>query len=71
MPDDDFALGARFKLVSGCVMALTLISLGVSIALAVFVQNQSHEVKQLIETCSTTFKLGFGAVVGLVGGKAL
>ena len=31
----------------------------------------SAEAKRLGETCSTTYKLGFGAIVGLIGGKAL
>ena len=70
-PDDPLVLGPRFKIVFGCVMALTLISLTASICLAIFVTNQSPEVKGLIETCSTTDKLGFGAIVGLIGGKAL
>lgn len=64
-------LSPAFKWVFVGVMLLTLISLGTSISLAVFVKNPSPEIKGLIETCSTTFKLGFGAVVGLIGGKTL
>lgn len=52
------------------VSGLTVLSLAVSVYLAV-VPQQSEEVKRLIETCSTTWKLGFGALVGLIGGKAL
>src|SRR5262249_12386729 len=59
-----------FKRVFNAVLILTILSLLVSIAL-LFVPNQSEEVKRLVETTSTTFKLGFGAVVGLIGGKAL
>jgi len=29
------------------------------------------EAKALFEACLTTFKLGFGAIIGLLGGKAL
>jgi hypothetical protein len=52
------------------VLLLTLVSLGVSVYLAIR-PDPSEEVKRLIETCSTTWKLGFGAIVGLIGGKAL
>ena len=60
-----------FKLVFASVLGLTVVSLLTVILLAVFVQNPSDQVKAVIETCSTTFKMGFGAIVGLIGGKAL
>ena len=51
-------------------LALTLISLVVCIWLAVWgpanVQTQS-----LFETCSTTWKMGFGAIIGLIASRHL
>jgi hypothetical protein len=63
-------LTPRFKLVFVSLRCLTLVSLGVSVAL-VFSPNPSDDTRRLVETCSTTFKMGFGAVVGLLGGKTL
>ncbi len=63
-------LTPAFLLVFATVVLLTLVSLGVSVYLALR-PDPSEEVKRLIETCSTTWKLGFGAIVGLIGGKAL
>ena len=60
-----------FKLVFISVLSLTILSFTAGICLALFVSNPSTEIKGWIETCSTTFKLGFGAIVGLIGGKAL
>ena len=64
-------LTPAFKLVFLSVLGLTLLCMVVMIWLAVRVQNPSQDVGRLIETCSTAFKLGFGAIVGLIGGKAL
>jgi hypothetical protein len=63
-------LTPAFKLVISIVTSLTILSLGVSISLALY-RQKSDQINALIETCSTTYKLGFGALVGLIGGKAL
>jgi len=60
-----------FKMIFLSVLSLTILSFVATIALAVFVNNPSTAVQGAIETCSTTFKMGFGAIVGLIGGKAL
>lgn len=49
---------------------LTVLSLGVSVYL-VGVQPATEETKSLLATCSTTWKMGFGVIVGLIGGKTL
>ncbi len=64
-------LSPGFKLVFLSVLTLPLLSLAVVIFLAISQHDPSEQVKGLIETCSTTFKMGFGAIVGLIGGKAL
>ena len=51
------------------VVAITLLSL-VFNAILVFTRIDDDLAWTFVETCSTTFKLGFGAIVGLVGGKA-
>jgi hypothetical protein len=51
-------------------VGLTLVSYVGSILLAVL-PTQTEEIKRLIETGSTTYKMGFGAIIGLLGGKVL
>jgi len=58
-----------FKLIFFSVMTLTVLSLAVTVCLLFSFPNPSEEAKRLIETCSTTWKLGFGAILGLIGGK--
>jgi hypothetical protein len=60
----------QFKLTFASVLFLTVLSLGISLAL-VYHPAQSEEGKRLFETCSTTWKMGFGAIVGLIGGKTM
>lgn len=63
-------LTPAFKLVFLSVIALTVLSLvGCFVLVLSLKEPLSDGVKGLIETCSTTWKLGFGAVVGLIGGK--
>ncbi len=52
-------------------MLLTSLSLLVSVLLAVAYPDPHDEIRRIIETCSTTWKLGFGAIVGLIGGRAV
>jgi hypothetical protein len=47
-------------------MVLALI---LTVLLAAF-GGDSEQVKVAAETCSTTYKMGFGAIVGLIGGRA-
>ncbi len=63
------AFSPSFKLAFFTVLGLTILSLLVSVLL-VLQDRQSTEAKQLIDSCSTTWKMGFGAIVGLIGGKA-
>lgn len=63
-------LAPEFKLIFLTVVALTVISLGVAIGLAM-IENPSAGAKRLSETVSTTYKMGFGAIIGLIGGKSL
>jgi hypothetical protein len=70
IPVATLTLSPIFKKIFNSVLVLTILSLVVSLALVIF-PTQTDDVKRLIETCSTTFKMGFGAVVGLIGGKAL
>ena len=37
----------------------------------VAMQTETDVERNLFETCSTTWKMGFGAIVGLIGGRRL
>ncbi len=76
IPSDKPLVSPGFKLILGTVAGLTVLSLVVSIGLGIFISRQPKrtdltDLKNLVETCSTTFKMGFGAIVGLIGGKAI
>lgn len=58
-----------FRLVFTTVVVLSLISLALAIYFATRT-NLSAAQQQMLDTCSTCWKLGFGAIVGMIGGKA-
>jgi hypothetical protein len=68
-------LTPTFKLVFLGLLALTVLSLLVACPIALLLSQQVHrenvQLKLIFDTCITTFKLGFGAILGLMGGKAL
>jgi hypothetical protein len=64
-------IGPQFKLVFLTVLSITVLSLFISVFLVIFYSDPLSPSKQsLIETCSTIWKMGFGCIVGLIGGKS-
>lgn len=63
------ALNPTFRLTFLCVVVLTALSLLASLAVPLLPQTDST--KQILEACLSTWKMGFGAVLGLLGGKTL
>ncbi|MCX4557458.1 hypothetical protein OHA02_14735 [Streptomyces phaeochromogenes] len=68
VPEDKSDLTPRFKLIFSTVAALTVLALILNVLLAAF-GGDSEQVKAAAEACSTTCMMGFGAIVGLIGGK--
>lgn len=68
--DKTVVIAPAFKLVLWVVVGLSLLSYGASICLALFAPP-TDQTKNLIEAGSTIYKMGCGAVIGLIGGKAL
>lgn len=72
MPDDAkprLPVLTDFKLILSAVLTLTLVTLGVDVLLT-YVPARGNDPKSLADSCSTAFKLGMGAVFGLLGGRA-
>ena len=59
-------LTPRFKLIYSTVVILTLLALALNVLLAI-VGDDSDQIKNVTEACSTTYKMGFGAIVALMG----
>ncbi|MGE9696045.1 hypothetical protein ACQKFA_20040 [Streptomyces sp. CH6] len=61
----------HFRLVFFGVLAITLLTLTASLYIGIFVAKPTEAAKSVMETCSNLSQLGFGAMVGLLGGKAV
>ncbi|GIJ50031.1 hypothetical protein Val02_69170 [Virgisporangium aliadipatigenens] len=66
----DASVSPRFKLIFSTVVGLTVVSLILNVVLALF-GGESAQVQAASEACSTAFKMGFGAIVGLIGGRSM
>jgi hypothetical protein len=51
------------------MVAMTVLALALAVLLSLFCSD-TDQVRAVAETCSTTYKMGFGAIVGLIGGRA-
>ncbi|WP_433890372.1 hypothetical protein [Streptomyces sp. CA-111067] len=68
-PENNSDLSPRFKLIFSTVAALTVLALISNVVLAAF-GGDSEQVSAAAEACSRTYMMGFGAIVGLISGKA-
>lgn len=61
-----------YKTIFWVIVCLSLFALVVNIYLATRpVIEQTEALKRVVDTCDTTWKMGFGAILGLLGGKRL
>ena len=68
-------LSPRFNSVFLSVLGITILSLLIGCSLVGLTVRTGREMTPqenvLFDLCTSTFKLGFGAIIGLFGGKAL
>ena len=58
-----------FKLVFVVIVGLTVLALAANVCMALMVEGPNQQTIDVMNTCSTFAKTGFGAIVGLIGGK--
>ena len=61
---------SRFRLVFISVLVLTVCLLLVDMLLVLTVHNPSAQAQNFMDLCSRLATIGFGAIIGLLGGKA-
>ena len=69
-PVAGLTLTPAFKLIFISVLVISLLSLGMSFYFALL-EKPTALGNTLFDTCSTIAKMGFGAIIGLIGGKAV
>jgi len=68
--EDGDASAGLFRLVFAVTVALSTLCLSLNVVLALAVSDPPAQVQDVLSTLSTGWKMGFGAIVGLLGGKA-
>ncbi|MFH9808878.1 hypothetical protein ACH4NO_10465 [Streptomyces olivaceus] len=64
-------VSSHFKMVFIAVVVITVGALAANLYIAIFVPKPTEAAKSAMDTCATIANLGFGAIVGLLGGKAV
>ena len=68
----DIDVPVSFKTVFWVVVVLTSASLLVNVYMAIFPpERETDALKKVVDACDGTWKAGFGAILGLLGGKRL
>jgi hypothetical protein len=64
-------LAVHFKLIFLAVFFLTVALLATRVGVAIMVPNPSDSLKDAMATCNLLAIAGFGAMLGLIGGKII
>jgi hypothetical protein len=64
-------VGAQFKMVFLSVLLLDLILILGTVAMSILIKQPTPMVEDAIANCRTLATTGFGAICGLIGGKAV
>jgi len=59
----------RFRLVFRTVLGLTVSLLLADLVLVLLLRNPTPQAQNLMDLCSRLATIGFGAIIGLLGGK--
>lgn len=71
LPVTTATVTSHFKLIFISILFLEVALLVAMNGMAIFVQDPTETVKSSISTCTTLATAGFGAICGLIGGKAI
>lgn len=61
---------SKFKMIFLAVLSITLLCLLLDFAIVLIGPEPGDSLQSLEDTLNSGFKIGFGAMVGLIGGKA-
>lgn len=59
----------HFRTIFWAVFALTVALLATRVGVAIFVEHPSDSLREAMSTCNQLATAGFGAILGLIGGK--
>jgi hypothetical protein len=60
---------SHFRMVFLCVVIVTLFALGVDALFTLMVRSPTEEQKHFLDLLGALVTAGFGAIIGLIGGK--
>lgn len=58
-----------FQTIFWAVFSLTVTLLATRVGVAIFVEHPNDSLKEAMSTCNQLATAGFGAILGLIGGK--
>jgi hypothetical protein len=62
-------ISPHFKMVFLTITAITAAFFLVNLAIVLFVHSPTDQMRSFMATTTTLYQAGFGAIVGLIGGK--
>lgn len=70
-PERETVVDRQFKRIFYTVLGISLICLVLNILLAIVFPQPPTQLAEVIDGCSTVWRMGFGAIIGLISGKAI